>query len=79
MELKGNLGGYDFVGRVRFGNRNAIADGGGGERPVRPVPQNRKIAKSINFESIMKGIKIAEVLKTRMTNLKSSMSAEIRY
>ena len=35
---------YDFVGRVRFGNRNAVADGGG-ERPVRPVPQNRKIYK----------------------------------
>ena len=67
---------YDFVGRVRFGNRNAVADGGGGSVQF---AQFRKIAKSINFESIMKGIKIAEVLKTRMTNLKSSMSAEIRY
>ena len=50
--------------------------GGGGSVQF---AQFRKIAKSINFESIMKGIKIAEVLKTRMTNLKSSMSAEIRY
>ena len=41
MELEGELGGYDFVCRVRFGNRHAIADRGILVR--QQIPQNREI------------------------------------
>ena len=66
MELEGELGGYDFVCRVRFGNRHAIADRGILVR--QQIPQNREIYQFQIHKELF-----AKVLKTGMTNLESLM------